>query len=56
MDNNAISTIGEHIGDVGSSISAHVLEGTKQPSQPIQSVEDLLGEHFINNVIWGGTN
>ena len=47
-----------HLGDRGggANISAYILKATKQSSRPTCFVEDLLGAHFINNAIWGGTN
>ena len=39
----------------GSSIGAHILKATKQPSRPTQSIEDLLGAHSIDDAVWGGT-
>ena len=66
-DNSATGTAGAHIGDVtipkdsnipsgGASIGTHVLEAIEQSSRPTRSVEDLLGAHFSNDNIWGGTN
>ena len=66
-DNNATGTVGAHVGDIttpedsiapsgGSSIGVHVLEVTKQPSRPTQSVEDLSKAYSIDDAIWGGTS
>ena len=66
-DNNYTGTTGVYVGDAttpedsiapggGSSIGAHVLEATKQPSLTTQSVEYLLGAHSIGDGIWGETN
>ena len=63
-DNNAKCIVGVHVRDVTtpkdssgrSSIDAHVLEATEQPSWPTYSIEDLLGTHFIDDASWGGTN
>ena len=66
-DNNAIGTVGAHIGEVTtledhtapsneSSIGAHVSEVAKHKSQPAQSIEDLLGAQLINDAIRGFTD